>query len=121
MSGRQHPLPAEKSGAQCPPRASGAGVRPEGSRVGAALPGPRRSEFETALGADFSLVRLLSQLNEWEQKYGSLGAGRGWGSNGEVPARIDELKRLLRGQGADVSWNGTEYVLASPNPEGNAP
>jgi hypothetical protein len=67
-----------------------------------------------------SVTRLLSQLNEWEQKYGSLGAGRDQESTGEVPARIDELKRLLREQGADVSWNGTEYVLVGPRPEGQA-
>jgi hypothetical protein len=67
-----------------------------------------------------SVAGLLSQLNTWEQKYGPLGGGRNIESNGEVPARIDELKRLLRDQGADVSWNGTEYVLVGPRPEGQA-
>jgi hypothetical protein len=58
-----------------------------------------------------SAAQLLSELNEWEQKYGPLGGGKDHESTGEVTARIAALKRLLREQGAEVSWNGAEYVL----------
>jgi hypothetical protein len=61
---------------------------------------------------------LLAQLNEWEQKYGPLGGGKGLASSGEAPARIAELKRQLSELGIVVEWNGTEYVIVSRNDGG---
>ena len=55
--------------------------------------------------------RLLSELNEWEQKHGPLGGGKGLASTGEAPARIADLKRQLREAGVEVEWNGAEYVI----------
>jgi hypothetical protein len=58
--------------------------------------------------------RLLSQLNEWEQNYGPLGAGKDLKSTGEAAARIAELKRELRELHVEVAWNGAEYVIVPP-------
>jgi hypothetical protein len=54
---------------------------------------------------------LIAALNEWEQKYGPLGGGRGLASTGEAPAQIAELKARLRALGVTVEWNGHEYVV----------
>jgi hypothetical protein len=54
---------------------------------------------------------LIAELNEWEQKYGPLGGGKGLANSGEAPARIAELKRRLRDLGVTVEWNGREYVI----------
>lgn len=56
---------------------------------------------------------LLAQLNEWEQKYGQLGGGRGLASTGEAPARIADLKRQLSELGVVVEWDGKGYVIVS--------
>ena len=59
-----------------------------------------------------SVARLLSDLNEWEQKYGPLGGGKGT-RLGEASTRITQLKAQLSELGAEVCWNGSEYVLVS--------
>jgi hypothetical protein len=59
--------------------------------------------------------KLLAELNEWEQQYGTrYAADPRLKSTGESNARIDDLKEQLVALGAHVHWNGQEYVLDSP-------
>lgn len=57
--------------------------------------------------------RLLAELNEWERKYGPLGAGKFLATTGEAPARIAVLKRQLFDIGVGVEWDGDKYVIVS--------
>lgn len=74
---------------------------------------PCESEFAPVTDKD-DIDALLDELNEWEQKYGPLGGGKGLDSTGEAPARIAELKRQLVIRGVTVAWDGAKYVIVAP-------
>lgn len=55
---------------------------------------------------------LLRDLNHWEQNFGvAYTKDKQLASSGEVTARIADLKRQLKAQGARYHWNGEQYVL----------